>query len=291
MSSAAPGWYPDPAGTPQLFRWWDGSDWTDAVSRSASTPGPDADEPGAARSQHTRPPLTVALVLACGLALFVSAALGMGLALRPDPTSSGSSPAVLPSPSLPAVPPGGQSGAVAPPGQLDETTRTATIGTASLTLPGTPYRLYEDPVQVPGIFGAAFLADAVVHRDYDGTSGWSATVALAVLTPELARSGDLEHVGAATLGRLSERFFGAHETTVRHQRSEVRSVDQNLGVRFTAEVHYAVPHLASRYDTVTAVFVRLDDGAVVVAVSSVPDDAETAVRELAERSLRSLTVR
>lgn len=291
MSSAAPGWYPDPAGTPLLFRWWDGSDWTDAVSPSASTPGPDADEPAPARSQHTRPPLTVALVLACGLALFISAGLGIGLALRPEPTSSGGSPAVLPSPSLPTDLPGGQAGAGAPTGQLDETTRTATIGAASLTLPGAPYRLYEDPVEVPGIFGAAFLADAVVHRDYDGTSGWSATVALAVLTPELAGSGDLEHVGAATLGQLSKRFFGAHATSVRHQTSQSRSVDQNPGVRFTAEVHYAVPHLPSRYDTVTAVFVRLDGGAVVVAVSSVPDDAEPAVYELAERSLRSLTVR
>lgn len=290
MSSAAPGWYPDPADSRELFRWWDGSDWTDAVSTSASTPGPDADGSGPARSKPTRPPLTMALVLACGLALFVSAGLGMGLLLRPDATSSGGAPAGLPSPSLASVPPGGHSGQEAPSGQLDETTRVATIGAASVTLPSAPYRLYKDPVEVPGIFGAAFLADAVVHRDYDGTQAWSATVAFAVLTPELARSGDLEHVGAATLRQLSKRFFGAHQTSVRRQGSHFLSVDQNPGVRFTAEVHYTIPQLPSRYDQVSAVFVRLDGGAVVVAISSVPDDADPAVHELAERSLHSLAV-
>jgi hypothetical protein len=130
----------------------------------------------------------------------------------------------------------------------------------------------------------------VVHRELDATQGWSATVAFAVLSPELARSGDLEHVGAATLSRLSKRFFGAYPTSVRRLATESDFVDQSPGVRLTAEVHYTIPRLPSRYDDVTAVFVRLDSGAVVVAVSSVPDDADRAVHELAERSLDSLAV-
>ena len=45
------------------------------------------------------------------------------------------------------------------------------------------------------------------------------------------------------------------------------AVDGHPGMLFTATVHYAVPNLPSRYDTVTALLVRLDDGSVVVAAT------------------------
>lgn len=39
MSTQA-GWYPDPSGTPGLFRYWDGTQWTPAVSRAPFAPPP-----------------------------------------------------------------------------------------------------------------------------------------------------------------------------------------------------------------------------------------------------------
>lgn len=38
--TAAPGWYPDPSGIPNAFRWWDGGTWTTAISASAHAPDP-----------------------------------------------------------------------------------------------------------------------------------------------------------------------------------------------------------------------------------------------------------
>ncbi|MGO1971906.1 MAG: DUF2510 domain-containing protein [Propionibacteriaceae bacterium] len=36
-----PGWYPDPAGTPNSFRWWDGQTWSNATTTTpATTPPP-----------------------------------------------------------------------------------------------------------------------------------------------------------------------------------------------------------------------------------------------------------
>lgn len=37
--STAPGWYPDPAGSPQQ-RWWDGASWTDHLAAPAFAQGP-----------------------------------------------------------------------------------------------------------------------------------------------------------------------------------------------------------------------------------------------------------
>ncbi len=38
MTSPAPGWYPDPGGSPQ-FRWWDGSAWSAHTSAAQPPPG------------------------------------------------------------------------------------------------------------------------------------------------------------------------------------------------------------------------------------------------------------
>lgn len=41
-----PGWYPDPAGTPNSFRWWDGQNWTAATTTTpATTPPPQNAQP------------------------------------------------------------------------------------------------------------------------------------------------------------------------------------------------------------------------------------------------------
>lgn len=38
-----PGWYPDPAGTPHTYRWWDGQAWTTSTTQTPTTTPPPAD--------------------------------------------------------------------------------------------------------------------------------------------------------------------------------------------------------------------------------------------------------
>ena len=48
-----PGWYPDPAGAPGLYRWWDGSSWAEVTSDSAQAPPPlpvETERPGGGAS-------------------------------------------------------------------------------------------------------------------------------------------------------------------------------------------------------------------------------------------------
>ena len=86
MTSPKPGWYPDPAGHPELYRWWDGARWTDEVSPSAKAPAPfgpqsaDAEDELDLRPRRASPGRLLA-ALALGLVVFVTAGLGVGAAL------------------------------------------------------------------------------------------------------------------------------------------------------------------------------------------------------------------
>ena len=69
-----------------------------------------------------------------------------------------------------------------------------------------------------------------------------------------------------------------------------RTVDGQAAMLFSAEVHYSVDRLPSRYDTVTALLVRLDDGSLIMAASSVPNDADSEIARMASDALGTLTV-
>ena len=69
-----------------------------------------------------------------------------------------------------------------------------------------------------------------------------------------------------------------------------RSVNGQPGMLFSAQVHYRVHRLPSRYDTVTALLVRLDDGSLIMAASSVPNDAESDIARQARDALGTLTI-
>jgi len=281
-----PGWYPDPAGTPDLYRWWDGGDWTEAISESPRAPSPRLHAPARPeddlvrrRPSHFK---TVVALLVC-VALFLSATVGLGLAIwgdGPGVQRGARSPVV-------ATPAPGASGGAAV-GRLDQSTRVATVGPVSMTLPGSPYRTRPDPTGVPPLLDACFLAWAPVHSRSEGTTPWTAAVLLGRL-----RSGDADDLtarGRAVAAELGRLLFGSTTTRVRAVEVTDHAVDGHAGVLVTAEVHYRVPGLPSRYDDLTTVLVGLDDGSVVVAATSVPDDADPTLARQAADALGSLVV-
>ena len=236
-------------------------------------------ERGFSRGSTTK----VALVVAVGIALFTSAGIGVGLLVRND--SAGK----------PELAQDGRTSAVAsamrkPVGGLDTATRRAKIGPATLTLPGEPYDLYPDPVHVDGVVEVIFLANADVHTDYDGRNDWQATVALAQISPELVGSSDLEQAGARVMEELGEKFFGGHVTQIKRMRSSDRTADGHPGMEFRANVHYSAEGLPSSYDRAAIWLVRCDDGSLIAAISSVPNDASPRIRDLASAALDSLTL-
>ena len=101
---------------------------------------------------------------------------------------------------------------------------------------------------------------------------------------------DLEAQGRQTMNELSQTIFDRHATTLKGVASSDHSVDGRPGLLFTARVSYSVTHLPSKYDTLQALIVRLDDGSVVVAGASVPNDTDPATAQLARSALDTLHI-
>jgi hypothetical protein len=223
-------------------------------------------------------------VVSVGFAVFVGVSMAMGMLIWSDSTagSAANGGAAIREASVPAADTG-------PTGQLDPVSRIATIGPATLVLPDDPYALYPDPMPLEGVLDVFFWAGATVHPNYDGRHSWSSAVLLGRVSDSLG-NGDLEATGRLTMQRLSRTFFGDHETRLGELIWSDHSVDGHPGMVFSAHVHYSVPNLPSRYDTVTAVLVQLDDGSFVVAAAAVPDDTAPIVARRAADSLGTLNI-
>lgn len=345
MTVPRPGWYPDPAGVPRRYRWWDGTQWTQAIGESPKAPPPDALAARLARGDfgdadriagrtddgfdaasgsraaggesEVRPtdgapagpgwladypelddpevieprrasPARMVLALTLSITLVVVAGLGAGLVIWRDPGPSTAveepTPGKRPQATKPTTP------GAAPTGKLDPKSRIASLGPATLTLPDSPYRLYADPITVPYLFQACFLANAPVHERYDGKSNWSANVALAQVSPDLINSTDLEKTATKAAERYAQRFFGSHPTKLGRLSASDWAVDGHPGVMINFRVSYEVKGLSSTYDKVSVILVRLDDGSFIAATSSVPGDADPELADLARESLESLRI-
>ena len=188
-----------------------------------------------AHRQHVR----IAIVVAMGFVLFAGAGVLIGLVIWREPAATGAAPADLAGSALTT--------AHEATGRLDESTRQASIGAATMVLPDDPYALDPDPKHVNGLIDVIFLANAPVHADYDGQNDWLATVALVQLSPDLAGS-NLEQSGGTAVRRLSQLFFAHHPIRMTSLAFADRSVDGHPGMEFTAEVHYTIQHLPSSYD-------------------------------------------
>jgi Protein of unknown function (DUF2510) len=284
-----PGWYPDPAGATGLYRWWDGGQWADVTSDSVHAPPPvpvQADTAfGGLTSARRGSPLRIATALSLGLALFISASIGLGLVIWRDPSSTSVQRAVGGSAGLPTA--GGVG--TDPVGYLDEHSRIATIGSASLTMPGDPYAISPDPMAIRGVLDLLFCASAPIHVRYDDQHDWLAGVLLGRISPSSSES-DLKTEGTLVLHRLSTAIFSRHPTEVRGLSWQHQTVDGHPGMLFSAQVFYRVERLPSRYDTVNALLVRLDDGSYIVAASSVPNDADPDIARQAAEALKTLRI-
>lgn len=302
MSEPRPGWYPDPSPDAESgsYRWWDGSSWTSARGDSATAPPPSDPQPvasattPAARSGHRLMALLVGLSLVIGGGVVGvigwanwqdhrRAAAGATASSDPPSAPANRSPTPEPQNTQRTPQPAG------PNGRLDRVTREAMINGARMTLPGEPYELTTDPVTVPGVFDAMFVADAPVHREYNGTDDWNATVGIGHIPAEAWQGQDPKAFAEQALAGVTDKFFGGHPAKIKRLRHGGTMVDGQVCAKATADVHYRIEDLSSRYDRVLLIGCPAVDGSVITAVSSVPDDADDELVRLAEQSVSTLS--
>lgn len=233
-------------------------------------------------------------MLAVGFVLLATAAVA--LAERPGASRTATEAAgpSSPSPAALSTTPQGATATrnapdSAPTGHVDLGSGVATIGPATMTLPGEPYEVEPASLAVRGLFDVFFVANAPVHRGYDGSNDWSATVGLAHIPPSLVAGADVDDTATMALHQIGARFFGGYRTTAHDLRTSDTTVDGRAACSATVAMAYSVRHLPSTHDLVHVVLVRQDDGSVIAAVSSVPADAAPGLHDQAADALRSLT--
>ena len=197
------GWFADPGGKVNTFRWWDGNAWTRRLSADPTVPDPGpppdiqpdppsfppprpAAEPVAPADQALdldalTPPnpadrvvrLPAAAAIVVTVVLLTVIGVGAIVSITADRPLTG--PAVDP-------PPPTQAPAEIP---YDPTTRNVSFEELMFIAPAAPFTCDRMPHEVRGTFTSAFTCQALVHRNYDKTnSSWTASV-----WPEGCRAG------------------------------------------------------------------------------------------------------
>jgi hypothetical protein len=335
--TARAGWFPDPAGRPGHYRWWDGSAWTRLLTTDpvAAGPGPEsgsapaageaatdsatgarteagtparhlaadptpwqragqvaAAESSAARS--TRPPgyerpegsqtswkpalLTVSAVVLVGAIVLFGKPTPPGLQ-PPAPQDDSSSPSESPSPS--ASPTG--------PFSYDAATRVFAYDGLQITLPDAPYITTQTGTDLGGPAGIGVESYAVVHKKYNGkSSDWDATVEVDQVGPELTGK-TLEQTADKIISAWAHGAFASSPAQVRNEKKSTITKNEPRPARvITADMHYSIKGLSSKYDHVSLLVSKGPSGKYVAFLSSRPDDASAKIKTALQTSINTV---
>ncbi len=212
MTEQTAGWYGDPRGAENTWRWWDGSRWTTWLSDDAAAPSPAS--PGGPR---VRLPLAVLVVVAA----VVMSLLVVGAVVWISTPRLSTGPAV--DPPAPVT--------VSTRVDYDPGSRAAAVEQVRMVLPAMPYGCEPEGAKPP-IFTSVVMCNAVVHDNYNSAGeDWFATIGIGVL-PKDQVAGTLSDTATQLFDTLRVAFFTDQKTTVknltRQQRRAGLSVEQHL---------------------------------------------------------------
>jgi len=267
--NAPSGWYPDPGGQPDLYRFWCGSTWSASTSTNPASPPPGVVPPRsqAAGATSHLPAKRSASGWFIGAAAFVLVLVVVAvLAFRslgsdaplPTPTpGSPSSAGTCPDAVLPPVSPPPQTG--------------DRVASGKLTYPrlAAPFSAPKWDRRVP--FGRDVQnQDAVVETTLDKKVTWVAAVLIARL---LAGDGFFgpEQGAKVVAGCVVARFYGEAEVSREDRRNTATTVDGRPAWTIEAHLGFQLPDIETTGETMIIVVVDTGDGEAGLFYASVPD--------------------
>ncbi|HEY5787089.1 MAG TPA: DUF2510 domain-containing protein [Microlunatus sp.] len=281
--SAPPGWYPDPAGAPGRYRFWDGQTWgTATADRPDAGPPPQGPLQSPARTAYgigARPTPDPTFVapgqgrrwgwwLAAGAVLMalvvvgvlVVRSIGGGLLYGPDAPRGGQSPdpcSSALSSSSPMVPAAGDR-----------------VRSGELSYPRLPAP-FEAPIEdgrTP--FGHDVQSQqALVERSTDGRTTW---VAWALIARLLAGDGFYgpEQGAGVVADCVVALFYDDHEIGRTDTRREALTVDGHEAYVIEAHLTFDIPGIEAKGETMIVVVVDVGtDGEAGLFYGTIPDNA------------------
>ena len=283
--TAEPGWFPDPSGDPETFRWWDGAAWTRWLSRDAGIPAPlvgagsatPADGSAPATPAEERVGLPAAVVITLAVVVVALVVVGATVVLTSSSVASG--PAV--------APPSGTREVVV---TYDSRSGRVTVGELSYVQPDDPYECSESPHPILPAFASEIGCDALIHEDYAAGKSSYANTGLGTVPDDLVVDGDLERTGKNVFAALRGLGYSFPTTLERSRTQTTPWGPADTVLLISAEVHYDQKGLPSSYDRMIVLIVELDDGGYAALFSIRPDDVRPATLEVLNDSLDTITV-
>lgn len=216
-------------------------------------------------------PKAVGVVVAAVVAALALISLAITLTTDRLPTGPALDPPAPPAPAL----------------RYSASTRKATAGPVSVTMPKAPYVCPRSAQPLGSLLTDAIVCDAPVHPGYRGTDTWSATAGFGLLSPTRVQG-----TGAATAQAAFEEiratFFADQKTTVTDRATDTVSLGGHQVSIVSGQVHYQVVGLPSRYDRLVVIALPTDDEAYSLYFSSRPNDTPKATLEVLDTSIGTL---
>lgn len=263
--TAPAGWYPDPGGQPDLYRYFDGETWSTATSANPASlpPGAPSPSPYATPIPSGRRPVAAWLVAVAAL-LVVMVIVG-AIAVR----SSGTDKPVT------TVTPGSTANSTCPdaalpsPDPAPQTGNRVTSGKLSYPRLGSPFREPQWDRRVP--FGRDVQSqDATVETSADGAVTWVAGVMIARL---LAGDGFFgPEQGARVIAEcVVARFYGDLAVRRTDRRDQAITVDGHRAWTIESHLSFQLANIKTTGETMILVVVDTADGEGWLFYASVPD--------------------
>jgi len=198
----------------------------------------------------------------------------------PPPQDDSSSPSESPSPS--ATPTG--------PFTYDTATRVFAYDGLQITLPDKPYfAIQPGATDLGGPDGIGVESYAVVHKDYNGkSSDWDATVEVDQVGPALTGKTLEQTADKIISGWSKGAFAGSPAKIMNEHKSTITKNEPRPARIITADMHYSIKGVASKYDHVSLLVTKGPSGKYVAFLSSRPDDASPKIKTALQASINTV---